>query len=115
MFNETLRLYAPASFVPKVASEDCVLYPRDGSGNRVPVFVPKGSDIMFHMPGLHFNRAYSFLHFVHEESSYTHDGVIAKYWENPHEFDPSRFLKPDWPRDAFMPFSGGARSCIGRR
>lgn len=24
-------------------------------------------------------------------------------------------MKPDWPRDAFIPFSAGARACIGRR
>ena len=39
---------------------------------------------------------------------------IAKYWDEPDTFKPSRFLG-DWPRDAFMPFSTGARSCIGRR
>jgi hypothetical protein len=39
----------------------------------------------------------------------------ARYWENPHEFKPDRFLKPDWNRDAFLPFSGGARACIGRK
>ena len=30
----------------------------------------------------------------------------ARYWEDPHKFNPSRFLG-DWPRDAFLPFSGG--------
>ena len=29
-------------------------------------------------------------------------------------FKPSRF-QGDWPRDAFLPFSGGVRSCLGRR
>ncbi|KAI0763128.1 cytochrome P450 [Irpex lacteus] len=94
VFNETLRLYPPASAVPKVASEDSVLYTLNAAGEKIPVPVPKGSDIMFHIPGLHHN---------------------PRYWKNPDEFSPSRFLKPDWPRDAFMPFSGGARSCIGRR
>ncbi|KAI0703434.1 cytochrome P450 [Cytidiella melzeri] len=94
VFNETLRLYAPASAVPKVAAEDSVLYATNASGQKVPVVVPKGADILFHVPGLHYN---------------------PRYWEDPHAFKPSRFLKPDWPRDAFLPFSGGARSCIGRR
>ncbi|THH29773.1 hypothetical protein EUX98_g4419 [Antrodiella citrinella] len=38
----------------------------------------------------------------------------AKYWEDPLTFKPSRF-EGDWPRDAFLPFSGGVRSCLGRR
>ena len=37
----------------------------------------------------------------------------AKYWTDPDTFDPSRFLR-DYPRDAFLPFSGGPRGCIGR-
>ena len=30
----------------------------------------------------------------------------ARYWENPNEFIPERFLG-DYPKDAFLPFSGG--------
>jgi cytochrome P450 len=30
----------------------------------------------------------------------------ARYWDDPHTFKPSRFLK-DWSRDAFLPFSAG--------
>jgi hypothetical protein len=40
---------------------------------------------------------------------------LAKYWENPHSFNPDRFLKPDWNKDAFLPFSAGARACLGRK
>ena len=40
--------------------------------------------------------------------------ALARYWEDPYAFKPSRFLG-DWPRDAFLPFSGGPRSCLGRR
>lgn len=32
--------------------------------------------------------------------------LIARYWDDPHSFKPSRFLG-DWPRDAFLPFSAG--------
>ena len=31
---------------------------------------------------------------------------LARYWEDPHAFKPSRFLE-DWPRDAFLPFAAG--------
>ncbi|KAI0720719.1 cytochrome P450 [Cerioporus squamosus] len=39
--------------------------------------------------------------------------VAAKYWDDPDTFNPARFLR-DYPRDAFLPFSGGPRGCIGR-
>ena len=39
--------------------------------------------------------------------------MTARYWPDPHAFEPARFHGP-WPRDAFLPFSGGARACIGR-
>jgi hypothetical protein len=38
----------------------------------------------------------------------------AKYWPDPYEFRPSRFLE-NYNKDAFIPFSAGARSCIGQR
>ena len=41
------------------------------------------------------------------------DGHAARYWEDPFNFKPERFLG-EWNRDAFVPFSGGARACIGR-
>lgn len=34
-------------------------------------------------------------------------GNVAHYWKDPYEFRPQRFME-DWPRDAFLPFSGGA-------
>ena len=37
----------------------------------------------------------------------------AKYWTDPDAFRPARFLG-EYPRDAFLPFSGGPRGCIGR-
>lgn len=37
----------------------------------------------------------------------------ARYWDEPEAFKPERFLG-NYPRDAFLPFSGGPRGCIGR-
>ncbi|KAH9066972.1 cytochrome P450 [Lactarius deliciosus] len=52
-----------------------------------------GTRIKIHVPGLHYN---------------------PKYWKDPHTFRPDRFLG-EWPRNAFLPFSSGARGCLGRR
>lgn len=38
----------------------------------------------------------------------------ARYWQDPLVFNPERFLG-NYNKDAFIPFSVGARSCIGRR
>lgn len=35
-----------------------------------------------------------------------------KYWENPNDFKPERFLN-DYPKQAFIPFGIGPRMCIG--
>ena len=39
--------------------------------------------------------------------------LLARYWDDPESFKPERFLG-NYPRDAFIPFSGGPRGCIGR-
>ncbi|KAI0064393.1 cytochrome P450 [Artomyces pyxidatus] len=67
--------------------------PVSGIAKKRTIPVPKGTRVAIHTPGLHYN---------------------PRYWEDPHSFKPSRFLG-DWPRDAFLPFSQGARACIGRR
>ena len=41
--------------------------------------------------------------------------LTEKYWEEPFEFSPERFVKGDYNKDAFIPFSVGPRACIGRR
>ncbi|EAU86315.2 614/534 cytochrome P450 [Coprinopsis cinerea okayama7 len=84
----------PASEVPKVATEDTVLTTGNLAGESKTIPVPKGTRISFSLPGVHHN---------------------PRYWPDPLEFKPSRFLDPNWPRDAFVPFSAGHRSCIGRR
>ncbi|KAJ3484828.1 hypothetical protein NLI96_g5371 [Meripilus lineatus] len=93
ILNEALRMFPPVNGIPKFSAEDTVLPMTNSSGEKVFVPVPKGSNITLHTPGLHYN---------------------PKYWPDPHTFNPSRFLG-DWPRDAFLPFSGGVRSCLGRR
>ncbi|KAH8110025.1 614/534 cytochrome P450 [Phellopilus nigrolimitatus] len=93
VFYETLRLFPPVTTIPKKSAEDTTLVTTNAAGERFIVPVPKGANVTLHTPGLHYN---------------------PRYWKDPHEFRPQRFTE-DWPRDAFLPFSGGARSCIGRR
>ncbi|KIP05980.1 hypothetical protein PHLGIDRAFT_119388 [Phlebiopsis gigantea 11061_1 CR5-6] len=93
VFYETLRMFPPAHNVPKKAAEDTALHTQDADGNKIIVPVPQGTGIILHLPGLHYN---------------------PRYWDDPYAFKPERFLG-DWPRDAFLPFSSGARACLGRR
>jgi len=93
IIKEALRMFPPAVTVPKTSAEDTVFTTTNANGDKVSVAVPRGSRLSLHFPGLHNN---------------------PKYWKDPEQFNPSRFLG-DWNRDAFLPFSGGARSCIGRR
>lgn len=42
---------------------------------------------------------------------------VASNWKDPEDFKPDRFIDTEeykWPRDAFIPFSGGVRVCTGQ-
>ncbi|EPS98786.1 hypothetical protein FOMPIDRAFT_1037349 [Fomitopsis schrenkii] len=93
VFMETMRMFPSVINIPKYAEEDTTLPTQNMAGEKLTVPCPKGTGIMIHTPGLHYN---------------------PRYWKDPNTFNPSRFLG-DWPRDAFVPFSAGARSCLGRR
>ncbi|GJE97102.1 cytochrome P450 [Phanerochaete sordida] len=93
VFYETLRLFPPVVAVPKVAAEDTSLVTTDFAGNKVVIPVPRGQELQLAILALHYN---------------------PRYWDDPHAFKPERF-HGDWPRDAFLPFSAGARACLGRR
>ncbi|KAF9803586.1 hypothetical protein IEO21_09638 [Rhodonia placenta] len=90
---ETLRMYPPVCLIPKTTAEDTTLHTRNMAGEPIAIPCPAGTGIGIHVAGIHYN---------------------PRYWKDPYTFNPSRFLE-DWPRDAFLPFSGGARSCLGRR
>lgn len=84
---EAMRYFSPAWAIPRVAVRDDVI------GDQ---HISKGTTII--VPA----------HLVH------HD---ARWWPNPEQFDPSRFLPgvgKDRPRSAYLPFGGGKRSCIGQ-
>jgi len=94
VFNETLRLFPPVINIPKISVEDTVLTVGNAFGEKRTVPIPKDTRISINTPGLHYN---------------------PRYWKDPESFKPSRFLESDWPRDAFLPFSAGARACLGRK
>jgi len=99
--------------IPKKAAEDTVLVAGNINGDTKALPIPAGSYININVPGLHYNRkcfAFSVAGLVLKLTM-----ALAKYWKDPETFDPTRFLNKDWPRDAFLPFSLGARSCIGRK
>ncbi|KAG8885179.1 NuA4 histone acetyltransferase subunit [Tulasnella sp. 331] len=106
---ETLRLYPSIPRVSKIAMEDAVFSVKaalseseaahhvsvDGSNDVYrDIFIPKGSKVFYDVSALHHN---------------------PRYWPDPYAFKPDRFLDPNWPRDAFLSFSAGSRSCMGRR
>ncbi|ETW77984.1 cytochrome P450 monooxygenase 13 [Heterobasidion irregulare TC 32-1] len=93
VFYETLRMFPPVNGIPKYSAEDTSLVVGNANGDRTTIPVPQNTNIVIHTPGLHYN---------------------PRYWDDPHTFKPERFLG-DWPRDAFLPFSQGARACLGRR
>ncbi|EMD35530.1 hypothetical protein CERSUDRAFT_116271 [Gelatoporia subvermispora B] len=93
VFNETLRMFPPVNGIPKYSAEDTTIVTSNAAGEKCTVVVPQGARFLIHTPGLHYN---------------------PRYWEDPYEFKPARFLG-DWPRDAFCPFSAGPRACLGRR
>lgn len=97
VFSETLRMYPVVDQFPKIAVEDSVIsVARNGPGmdenTREDFFIPKGANIWFSIVAAHYNPT---------------------YWPEPEKFRPRRFLEP-YNKDAFLAFSVGPRSCLGR-
>lgn len=89
MIHESLRMYPPVYEVDKEALEDTTIQ---------GLFIPKGSMIGLNIYGLHNN---------------------PDVWENPHQFDPTRWTedrlkKVPHYRQSYIPFSLGSRDCIGK-
>ncbi|XP_023105399.2 cytochrome P450 4A11-like isoform X1 [Felis catus] len=85
--KEALRLYPPIPGIGRELNKP-ITFP-DGRS------LPKGFQVSLSIYALHHN---------------------PNVWPNPEEFDPSRFA-PGSARHshAFLPFSGGARNCIGKQ
>ena len=88
VLQEVMRLYPPAWIVNRVALEDDVLG---------EYHLPKGTIVNLFAYGAHHN---------------------PKYWENPNQFNPDRFIKAatkQRPSFSYFPFGGGPRLCIGEQ
>ncbi|MEM9305251.1 MAG: cytochrome P450 [Pseudomonadota bacterium] len=86
VFRETLRLYPPITFIPRVAAEDTRI-----AGKRVR----RGTMLMVSPWTIQRHR---------------------RLWRDPDVFDPDRFLparEADMPAGAYLPFGQGPRVCVG--
>ena len=86
IFRETLRLYPPITFMPRVA-----LKPATVGGRRLR----RGALVMIAPWTLHRHKA---------------------YWRDPDRFDPDRFLPEGESAQtpgAFIPFGAGPHTCVG--
>lgn len=87
VFKETLRLYPPITFIPRVAAEDTTI-------GRYKV--KRGAMIMISPWTIHRHR---------------------DLWKNPHAFDPDRFSperQNELTSGAYLPFGVGPRVCVGK-
>jgi len=95
-FFEALRLFPSAYLMIREAFEDTVLQvpnPHGEDGVKT-LHVPKGTEVIVDMIGVHYN---------------------PRYFENPEEFRPSRWYDISNESEAFTAFSIGPRTCIGRK
>ncbi|KAK7272907.1 hypothetical protein RIF29_13949 [Crotalaria pallida] len=85
VINESLRLYPPASVLPRMAFEDILL------GD---LYIPKGLSIWIPVLAIH-----------HSE----------KLWgKDANEFNPERFTSKSFIPGRFLPFASGPRNCVGQ-
>ena len=86
VFRETLRLYPPLTFIPRVAAENC-----DIDGYKIK----RGAMVMIAPWTIHRHR---------------------KYWKDPELFDADRFSperEHEIKRGTYIPFGQGPRVCAG--
>ncbi|MEM9734626.1 MAG: cytochrome P450 [Pseudomonadota bacterium] len=86
VFRETLRLYPPITFIPRVANEKTAI-----EGKKIK----RGTMLMIAPWVIHRHHA---------------------YWNDPDVFDPDRFTPEragELVQDAYLPFGLGPRVCVG--
>ncbi len=88
--NEVLRFYPPVGLITRTNTKDI---------NLLGAFIPKNT------------RIFIPIYLIHRH---------PKYWTDPLEFKPERWLKSNgddekFHRFAYLPFSAGGRNCIGQK
>jgi len=92
---ESLRMYPPVTVVAKKATQNSTLRVSTvGTGGYQELNVPKNAMVLLHAMRIHSD---------------------PRYYPEPEKFNPDRFMGNDWNKDAFLAFSMGARSCVGRK
>ncbi|KAH6894498.1 cytochrome P450 [Thelonectria olida] len=92
--NESLRLHPVIPTNARVALRDTTLPRGGGPDGQSPLFVSKGSAMFYNVYAMHRDE--------------------ATFGPDPDEFVPERWegLRPGW---GYLPFNGGARSCVGQQ
>jgi cytochrome P450 len=86
VFRETLRLYPPISFLPRMVTKPTTILRKKLEAGAMLVISP----------------------WIIQRS--------GKVWKCPHQFDPDRFARPeeqDACKHAYLPFGRGPRICVG--
>lgn len=83
IIQETMRVRPPVYALPRIAVAD------DELGNYP---IARGTIVIASIAGVHESPAWG---------------------QDPHAFRPERFLEPNWPRRAFIPYGAGRHLCIG--
>lgn len=91
--NEALRMYPVVPGNTRESVVDTILPVGGGHDGKSPIFVPKGTPVMYNLRALHYRKDI--------------------YGENVDDFNPDRWdgLRPGW---GFLPFNGGPRICLGQ-
>jgi cytochrome P450 len=84
IFQEAIRFYPPVPFSIRRVMRDTKIQDYPVSGGTYLTISP----LLLH----------------HDE----------RYWDNPSNFDPYRFIDPSYTNKAYFPFAGGAHTCIGK-
>ncbi|KAF7560835.1 hypothetical protein G7046_g3321 [Stylonectria norvegica] len=92
--NESLRLHPVVPTNAREASRDTTLPRGGGTDGSSPLFVQKGTVVLYNVYAMHRNE--------------------EVFGADPEEFIPERWngLRPGW---GYLPFNGGTRICIGQQ
>ena len=104
VINESLRLAPIAPENNRQALVDTVLPRGGGEDGKSPIFVAKGSTVVWSAYSMH-----------RREDIYGEDAELfrpERWLDQSKEGTETKGIRPGW---AYLPFGGGPRSCIGRK